>query len=247
MSGVLYSPSESDQDALKEEIDWWTDVFRDQDVDAIENRGYRRDETPEEREHTIDGFLLSRCPAINAWYRLFDPGHGTRESWYRQEYQKISPDDGTPAIFVSWYDAWVFCLWTRWEDLSCRLPYEDEWEYAAKAGTDPEWNYWWGDDFCEDKCNADRQVGKTTPPSAKHGNPWKLDDMLGNVWEWCEDLYRERYLRDGDTSSSARVLRGGSWGSGRYGVRSAVRDLGLPTGVNYDSGIRVARALARKS
>ena len=189
-------------------------MFRKKDLEAVVRRFYTANETPEEPIQQVDAFRFHRWPAINAWYRLFDPSHGTNDSWYREVYSRISPDADTPVIFVTWYDAWVFCLWARWEGKSCRLPREHEWEYAAKAGTPWDQNYWWGDEFDSSKANGDQNVGRTTAPAPEHANPWGFEDILGNVWEWCQDEYHRAYVReegDDPASSSARVLRGGSW------------------------------------
>jgi formylglycine-generating enzyme required for sulfatase activity len=49
-------------------------------------------------------------------------------------------------VVISFFDAWVYCQWLRWDGQSCRLPWETEWEYAAKYGF-PSWQleYWWED------------------------------------------------------------------------------------------------------
>lgn len=65
-----------------------------------------------------------------------------------------------PVIFVSWFDAWAFAQWARWNDggkeYRCRLPHEPEWEFACKHGWGPDGKpletefgqrYWWGNDF----------------------------------------------------------------------------------------------------
>jgi formylglycine-generating enzyme required for sulfatase activity len=63
-------------------------------------------------------------------------------------------------------------------------------------------------------------------------NRWDLQDMLGNVWEWVEDCWHDNYEgapRDGSAweqqggNCAQRVVRGGSWGSEPWGVRSAYR------------------------
>jgi formylglycine-generating enzyme required for sulfatase activity len=178
-----------------------------------------KDETPAQREQTVKAFELCRDPVLNCWYRLFDPQHGLRPSWYRDDYAKYSPDPDTPVIYVDWYDAWVFCQWVCWDGRGSRLPTEREWEYAAKAGTEDQ-HYWWDDEFDPKKCNAAGAVGRTTAPDDGHCNAWGLRDILGNVFEWCQDWYAADYsAREG----SDRVNRGGSWFSGPRHCRSANR------------------------
>jgi formylglycine-generating enzyme required for sulfatase activity len=88
----------------------------------------------------------------------------------------------------------------------------------------------------------------TMPVKWKKPNAWGLYDMLGNVWEWCEDAWHQNYegaptdggAREGEVGA-ARVLRGGSWNDFARDVRSASRD-GLDAGDAYDStGFRCAR------
>ncbi|MBQ4144460.1 MAG: SUMF1/EgtB/PvdO family nonheme iron enzyme, partial [Thermoguttaceae bacterium] len=72
-------------------------------------------------------------------------------------------------------------------------------------------------------------VGKKKP------NAWGLYDMIGNVWEWCQDRYDEDYYTESPTSDpcnedsgSYRVYRGGSWFNGAQGCRSANRRRDTP-------------------
>jgi formylglycine-generating enzyme required for sulfatase activity len=245
LSQYVFSPGKQGQDWRNWELQWWTNVFRDRDLEAIARRLYGSDETPEEPVQRVRGFRLNRWPTINAWYRLFDPGHGLVDSWYRETYRKISPDAETPTIFVSWYDAWAFCVWAHWDGQSCRLPRECEWEYAAKAGTPWDDNYWWGDEFDPSKANADQIVGRTTAPMAEHANPWGFEDILGNVLEWCQDEYCRAYAQDKSPDSSALVVRGGSWNDNAAHVRCARRQSQQPTFTAFNVGFRTARAMHR--
>jgi formylglycine-generating enzyme required for sulfatase activity len=91
-------------------------------------------------ELSIDSFQFGRQTISNAWYRLYNPRH-TR-TW--TNYAQYSETLKHPAVVISFFDAWVYCQWLRWDDQSCRLPWETEWEYAAKYGF-ASWKleYWW--------------------------------------------------------------------------------------------------------
>jgi hypothetical protein len=241
ISDWCYTPDELGLEEKEADKKWWAEAFRQQDPGRIVQRYYRRNETPAVSLQKIEAFCLHRTSVVNASYRLFVPNHGLDANYYQCTYDAVSPLEQSPVIFVSWYDAWVFCKWLHWDGYSCRLPYENEWEYAAKAGTTWHWNYWWGDEFDEEKCTTDKQTSHTMPPNEEHKNPWGYLDILGNVWEWCQDEYRESYDRSMPPDSSARVLRGGSWHLGAWGTRSAFRLDWLPIRANSYIGFRVAR------
>lgn len=114
-----------------------------------------------------------------------------------------------------------------------RLPSEAEWQYACKAGTT---GYIYGElkEIAWYNENSDghiHEVGKKEP------NAWGLYDMLGNVWEWCYDLYDEKVY------GSYRIFRGGSWAEEARGCGATCRRRSHPTFHIDDLGFRLARSI----
>ncbi len=73
--------------------------------------------------------------------------------------------------------------------------------------------------------------------------------MAGNVWEWVNDWYDEKYYQNSPSSNplgpdtgQVRVLRGGSWSYIDVYVRSSSRDELYPTITNFDIGFRCSRS-----
>jgi len=150
-----------------------------------------------------------------------------------------------PVEQVSWKDAKEFCRrLSKREGAQYRLPTEAEWEYACRAGTTSE--LYWGDRW-DDTLSwvGPPTAGETKTVGTKPPNPWGLYDMIGNVWEWCEDAYGP-YDANGQTDPQAtqgatRVCRGGgAYAVWRY-ARCAARGNGPPDDKDYHLGFRVVR------
>jgi formylglycine-generating enzyme required for sulfatase activity len=116
-----------------------------------------------------------------------------------------------------------------------RLPTEAEWEYTCRAGTTTRWSF--GDDpgVLAGHGWFKGSAEKTTHPvKQKRPNPWGLYDVHGNVAEWCNDYYAERYdpaaaeNPRGPANGTQRVLRGGSWVSGADDCRCSARQSAPP-------------------
>lgn len=114
-----------------------------------------------------------------------------------------------------------------------RLPTEAEWEHACRAGTTGP-RYGRLDDIAWYRGNSDAHPH---PVGGKQANAWGLHDMLGNVWEWCWDIY------DVEVYDSYRVLRGGGWFDEPWSCRASVRRRSHPTLRIDDLGFRLARSI----
>lgn len=173
----------------------------------------------------------------------------TREHWLRVltmvpkesvtsgegEGPPMPPDsDGTlPMTEVCWDDAQTFIrALAMMNDGVFRLPSEAEWEYACRGGVPNDFFFeggfeslseyaWWA--------VPSRATGEETPQpaGALKPNPWGLYDMLGNVWEWCEDGYRRYSAPSADKEAAPvgryRVIRGGAFSSTIQDVRTTSR------------------------
>ena len=158
-----------------------------------------------------------------------------------------------PVINVSWDDAQLFVDWLNDKtDGGFRLPTEAEWEYAARAGSTTQ--YGWGDSIgnnranCQD-CGSQWDSGLTAPVGSFQANAWGLHDLHGNVYEWVQDCWNDSYLgapADGSAWKSGnclrRVIRGGSWNSESWYLRSAYRGGGPRT---YTPGVLIGFRLAQ--
>jgi formylglycine-generating enzyme required for sulfatase activity len=132
--------------------------------------------------------------------------------------------DRHPVVIVTFGDARAFAEWaTRKAGRTVRLPSEDEWEYAARAGEseapkDLTLVAWVKDNAG----NGTREVGTRQP------NAWGLFDMGGNAFEWTTDKDGERHW-----------LRGGSWLKDKRRARPAARFKSSPGSRNADYGFRI--------
>ena len=127
-----------------------------------------------------------------------------------------------------------------------RLPTEAEWEYAARGGRlSIGYKYSGSNNISEIAWYSSNSSNITNPVATKAPNELGLYDMSGNVWEWCQDWY-EVYGSESQTNptgpatGSARVSRGGSWGSIATLCRVSYRRRHAPSNWDNNLGLRLA-------
>ena len=166
-------------------------------------------------------------------------------------------DKNRPVENVSWEDCQAFC--TKLSESDGKryvLPSEAEWEYACRAGTTTPFHF--GETLTTDQANYNGNYPynkgaqgeyrkRTTSVGSFPPNAWGLFDMHGNVWEWCQDVYRpygesntKNTLEAGNIDETARVLRGGSWFGNARNCRAAIRNRYAPGYRYIGNGFRVA-------
>jgi formylglycine-generating enzyme required for sulfatase activity len=204
---------------------------------------------------TIDRpFQLAKYEVTVAQFRAFVKATAYRTDAERagDKYNWSAPgfalSDRQPVVFMSLNDAKAYCAF-----IGARVPFEAEWEYAARAGATT--YHYWGDEidgrYLWHFSNSDEHP---MPVGRKRPNAWGLYDMEGNAMEW---------IRDGGPHSSITRPGSGSPRGGSYatcpepyppkdGIRQRWISLGptfrgfensnfRPDERRFDFGIRCAR------
>ena len=201
---------------------------------------------PDQRLHkvSVSAFLIDKYPVTQ---EVYEKSMGKNPSLWK--------GPRNPVDQIRWPDAAAFCnarsqaqglqpaydtnTWScNFDADGYRLPTEAEYEYALRAGS-TNTDYWFGNSpedlkrYAWFKGNSPRG---THPVGEKPPNNWGLCDMVGNVWEWCNDWYQQDYYqhspqRDprGPATGQNRVVRGGCWNSKPDYCRAAYRYYEMPT------------------
>ena len=223
-----------------------------------------------EVQHTVTisrGFWMEKFLVTQGDYLSLmatNPSYYTPANGYSQNLRR-------PVERVSWVDATNYCAMRTQQERAggliptnylYRLPTESEWEYADRAGTTTA--FYLGSALRSGQANFDGlyeydasvgtisntngiYLGQTTAVGSYAANGWGLYDMIGNVFEWCQDwygAYPAGSVTDpqGAVSGSSRVIRGGYFDDDARYCRSAYRIHNPPANGTNNIGFRVLLA-----
>ena len=213
----------------------------------------------------LDSYQIDTYPVTCSEYQCFiekggydDPKHWSKEGWqWKQENLITQPlywiaseeYSDHPVYGVSWYEAQAYAKF-----IGKRLPSEAEWEKAASWDETHQQQrlYPWGEALPDiNRCNYGNQISQTTPVThyAQNKSAYGCQDMLGNVWEWTDSWFCpypnfQSYPYPGYSQiyfdQQHRVLRGGSWATGTWGLRNSFRNWYHPWVRQILAGFRCA-------
>jgi formylglycine-generating enzyme required for sulfatase activity len=229
-----------------------------------ENDNFAEDNEKPPHRVWLNSFWIGKYPVTFEQYDIF----------CKENEKKLISDEGwgrgkRPVFKVSWVDALKFSCWLNEKfDLFFTLPTEAEWEYAERGGklskgykyagsnelNEISWNWknsgdkplegeWEWQKIRDNNCKT-HEVGQKNP------NELGIYDMIGNVWEWCYDIYGKVFYSispyinpEGALIGDFRVLRGGSWSSDLGYLRITNRGKGYPHDINDYPGFRLKLAI----
>jgi formylglycine-generating enzyme required for sulfatase activity len=223
---------------------------------------------------SVPAFLMSQTEVPNRLYQVFveenpEWASANKSSLVKKElvdeqYLKTWSEAADqpdwlrlPVTNISFHAAQAFCQWLTsklppaYSGYSARLPFESEWEWASRGGlvgTD----YPMGRPSAEDRFFAPGVDG-SSPIGGSPRNGFGLQDMTGNVWEWCLDWYSPvKYLfsslnpennsfdsRDELPMGAEKVIRGGSWANEQELIKVSTRGSQPPDWCTPYLGFRV--------
>lgn len=217
--------------------------------------------------HWVDqsAFFIDQYEVSNADYRLCVAAGACNAP--RGVYSPQAPNlaygnpayDNLPVVLVTHQMASQYCTW-----LGKRLPYEAEWEKAARGNSDTR-IYPWGNTWEGERVNA--ALGNPGPVpvftyTPKGCSPFGVCNLIGNVAEWVADAYSPNFYTDSirqivpptvvrdpinaDFASGNFVVRGGSFKSNPFDSRISKRMFRNANEAVDDLGFRCAQSLVKK-
>lgn len=200
------------------------------------------------RQVQISEFAIGKYPVTNEEWRAYLEAKGEIIPTLVADPSKSRH----PVVNVNWFDGEKYCQWLKEiTGRNFRLPAEAEWEYAARGPQNL--IYPWGNEWDPAKVVFNTRGTEPVDSHPEGAGPFGVRHMSGNVWEWVNDWYTDRYNTEdlvnpkGSETGTFRVLRGGSWYNyfnSDY-LRSAFRnnDRSQPESRYSTFGFRVAEDL----
>ncbi|NEO79328.1 MAG: formylglycine-generating enzyme family protein [Moorea sp. SIO4G3] len=203
----------------------------------------------EKPQHLVNvaSFLLSRFPVTQAQWEAI-----ARTDKVRIDLPPAPSrfqGKNLPVEGVTWFEAIEFCERLQLKtDRPYRLPSEAEWEYACRAGTATRFHF---GETISPKVATYNGTQTTAVGSHQAANAFGLEDLHGNVWEWCADHWYDNYIdapvdgtaRTTNSRASHRVIRGGSWLDTPNLCRSGYRNALPPGNKVITIGLRIALSI----
>ena len=133
---------------------------------------------------SVQAFQMDRTEVSNTEYGEFvsQTNHAPPSHWAGNK----APfgQELWPVVNVSYDDALAFAAWrSKRDNVSYRLPTEQEWEYAARNGEQGDL-YPWGPTWKENAAVLKEATPAAVGSRAEGRNKWGVADLIGNVWEW---------------------------------------------------------------
>jgi formylglycine-generating enzyme required for sulfatase activity len=263
---VVSPPSKAQEDTLNA----WKDLEPGEFTMGV--RGMTDDELPVHRV-SVSAFSIQQHEVTNEEYRRFD-----------REHQFPTGQENHPVANVSWYEAAGYAAWlgaslpseAQWEYAAAgtgrpaasrrsrRYPWGDEPPTPSRAIWNPNAsiNDMLGKlgleiplPFSKPVARRPRTSLPVSPPRAAGRTPDGVEDMAGNVSEWCRDWFGPYVATAGvdplgpaalAAPDGVRVVRGGSFDEDVYGLIAALRDTRDPSVRTADVGLRLVSSRVRR-
>lgn len=201
---------------------------------------------------TLNDYFIGQTEVTQSlWQAVVGTTINQQRDKANKTYYLYGTGDNYPMYYISWDDCQEFVnklnslLSSQLGGMHFALPTEAQWEYAARGGKKSKGYIFSGSNILESVAWCDYNKGNSIHPvGTKSANELGINDMSGNVWEWCQDWYGSyssspQTNPTGASSGSNRVMRGGSWINDARACRVSMRIHYAPTFQYNFTGMRL--------